>query len=160
GRLLPLAPQESHPPGEYLALATRDLSGLIPGLRGVRAVEPVDYEPVLWYGWRGFRLELEGGADVAPYRIEGPGALAWWRPEEHGGHGVQLENSLSVWVGRWPRVEVGPGSHFAEGLIELEGGDGEGVRARRLLRLGRDVPMVKVDGRTFLDLEATPEARE
>lgn len=155
GRLLPCGQCESYAPGEYLALALCDLAGDVPGRQGVRVVERVDYEPVLWHGWRGFRLELAEGADVAPYRMAG-GGRARWEAEETPAYRVVFENTRPIWVGMWPRIEISPRGFFGDGLIEVEQ---DSDRSRHVIRLGSDVSAVSIEGRDMLDLEASAPLR-
>ena len=163
GRLLSCDSAEGYPPGEYLVLIPRNLADLVPTLRGVRELERVDNEPVLWTSWRGYRVELEIGADVAPYRIDGSGSRARWVVEGAPDHPVVFENTLPVWVGSWPRIAVEPASQFMDGLIEVESESkfrGSRSGASRILRIGHDVPVASANGRVWLDLEAAAALQE
>ncbi|MHC5537742.1 hypothetical protein ACYOEI_05860 [Singulisphaera rosea] len=161
GRLLPHEPGTSHPKGVYLALAPKARAGAVAAIRGVRVLEPVDYEPIGWHGWRGFRLELEEGADVGPYTIGVPGSRASWQAEDPPNHEVFFENTRPTWIDRWPRLWIDGVVHFAEAALEIahESPRDEAAPGFRLW-VGEQVSIGDDRGRAYLDLSAAPDLRD
>ena len=160
GRLLPHDPGTSHPKGVYLALAPKTRAGGVAALRGVRVLEPVDYEPIGWHEWRGFRLELEEGADVGPYTIGVPGSRASWQAEDPPHYSVFFENIRPTWIGRWPRVWIDGVVHFAEAAVEIAHECPRDRSAPELrLWVGEQLPICDDGGRAYLDLSAAPDLR-
>jgi hypothetical protein len=161
GRLLPVTPGTAHPAGIYLALAPKARAGEVPAIRGARVLEQVDYEPIGWHSWRGFRLELAAGAEAGPYQIGAPGAKASWEAEDPPHQPVYFESTRPVWIGGWPRVWISGGPHFAEAVLEFTREWPRDTPSPKLrVWVGEQVVIREADGRAYLDLSSAPELAE
>lgn len=152
GTMLGIGADSPLPPGDYLALVRRVAAPRLFQLRGVRQTERIEFAPVGWHGWQGWRLRLDPGADVAPYIVEAESRLATWEVELPPAAEVRWREALAVHVGRWPRLLIPNSEPFNGAIIEVA--REPAVRADLFLVIGKTggVPVRSEGNQCFLDL--------
>ena len=97
-------PESLLPLGQYLLLMP-PAQHLEP-LSGVTVIENFEAEPVLWWDWTGFSIEVTQNTALGPYEFaESPTSISW-SLEDPSPTAVEFLCPLPVWLERWPEIEV------------------------------------------------------
>lgn len=154
GTMLGIAGDSPLSEGDYLALVRRESAHHLFQRRGVRQAERIDIAPVGWHGWQGWRLRLDGGADIAPYVVEVGTAPATWTMEPPPESSVQWRETLPVYLGCWPRLVLTSAKAFTGANLQVDRETAIGPKVFLPINARGGVPISTVGDQSELDLGA------
>ena len=107
GKAVPWVPEVLLKPGEYLFLAAPDVeTDVLVETEGIDIIEEIDFEPVGWYDWKGFRAQIKAGVVLGGYRFNTSDVAIDWKLEEPPPSPVEFAGPTPIWLERWPRMHI------------------------------------------------------